>query len=151
MSATVAALVPPVRPAASLVPSVVVASPRGPLPLATLGMRRTSDLVYGLSSIDNRGRVVDSKVMRQLDWPPGLPLAFSHADGRLTVTPDTSPGAGRLRVTTQGHLRIPAPLRHLCALVAGDRVLLAADTARSLVTVFPPATLDRLLSGGESE
>jgi bifunctional DNA-binding transcriptional regulator/antitoxin component of YhaV-PrlF toxin-antitoxin module len=114
-------------------------------------MRRTSGVIYGLSSIDSRGRVVDSKVMRQLGWAPGLALVFSEADGRLIVTPDASADAGRFRVTTQGHLRIPAPLRHLCALMAGDRVLLAAEPARARVTVYPPATLDRLLCGGEAE
>ncbi|MGZ0147947.1 hypothetical protein ACXJJ3_12830 [Kribbella sp. WER1] len=105
---------------------------------------RTSNLVYGLSAVDNRGRIVDRPIMRALDWPPLLALSITEADGALTMTPDPT---GPYGVTSQGNVRIPAPLRHRCALAAGDRVLLAADPESSRLTIYPPAALDLLLGG----
>jgi bifunctional DNA-binding transcriptional regulator/antitoxin component of YhaV-PrlF toxin-antitoxin module len=69
-------------------------------------------------------------------------LAIDETDGVLTVYIDL---AGDYQVTGQGHLRLPAPLRHRCGLGAGDRVLLAADPDRSQLAVYPPAALDNAL------
>lgn len=96
---------------------------RRPLPLPSLISGRTSTVVYRLAALDNRGRVSDSAVMRALDWAAGLRLAMEETGGVLTARPDPT---GDHQVTNQGHLRLPAPLRHRCGL-AGDRVLLAAD------------------------
>jgi hypothetical protein len=117
---------------------------RAPLPLPSLISRRTSNLVYGLAAIDDRGRVADRVVMRALGWRAGLRLVIEETGGVLTVHTDAS---GDYQVTGQGHhLRLPAPLRHRCALAAGDRVLLAADLDRSRLTIYPPATLDTALA-----
>lgn len=145
MSGPIAPLIPAIRmPAATSQPASSAPS-RGPLPLPKLGVRRTSASVYGLSSVDNRGRLVDTRVMRELAWSPDLPLTWTAIRGALVVTPDT---AGVSRLTPKGHVRIPAPLRHLCALTTGDRVLLATDPISSRLTIYPPATLDILLSDG---
>jgi len=116
---------------------------RGPLPLPSLISRRTSNVVYGLAALDDRGRVADRVVMRALGWRAGLRLAIEEIGGVLTV--HTEPH-GDHQVTGQGHLRLPAPLRHRCALAAGDRVLLAADPDRALLTIYPPAALDNALA-----
>lgn len=126
---------------------------RRPLPLPSLISRRTSGLVYGLAALDDRGRVADRVVSRALGWPAGLCLAIQETGGVLTVRPDPH---GDHHVTGQGHLRLPAALRHRCALVAGDRVLLAAEPDRSHLTIYPPTALDYALArcadptGGES-
>ncbi|WP_232237783.1 MULTISPECIES: AbrB/MazE/SpoVT family DNA-binding domain-containing protein [Actinoalloteichus] len=49
-------------------------------------------------------------------------------------------------ITVQGHLRVPASIRHRVGLVAGDRVLLTADPGRNQLVVHPPAVLDDLLA-----
>jgi hypothetical protein len=49
------------------------------------------------------------------------------------------------RVTDRGHLRLSATVRHWCALVPGDRVLLAADPAQGQLAVYPPAALDAVI------
>jgi hypothetical protein len=121
----------------------VVSLVRGPLPLPSLISRRTSTVVYGLSALDDRGRVADRVVMRALGWSAGLRLDIYETAGVLTVTTDPD---GGYQVTNQGHLRLPAPLRHRCGLEAGDRVLLAADPDRSRLAIYPPAALDTLLS-----
>ena len=51
---------------------------------------------------------------------------------------------GAFAVTRQGHVRLPATIRHWCGLAAGDRLLLAADPALGRLVVYPPAALDRV-------
>ncbi len=115
---------------------------REPLPLPDLPPQRTSAVVYGASAVDDRGRVVDRVVLRALGWCAGHRLDIREAAGTLTVVPDP---AGSHHVTAQGHLRIPASLRHRCGLTTGDRVLLAADPDRSHLAIYPPAALDKAL------
>jgi len=105
--------------------------------------RRTSPVVYGLSALDDRGRIADRVVMRALSWSAGLRLDICEATGFLMVRPHDH---GEFEVTSQGHLRIPAPLRHRCGLQTGDRVLPAADPTRSRLAVYPPAVLDALIT-----
>jgi hypothetical protein len=86
--------------------------------------------------------------MQTLDWSAGLRLHIREAAiGALTAAADPE---GAYRITSQGHVRIPAPLRHRYGLGAGDRVLLAADPEQAQLVIYPPAILDALLSGGES-
>lgn len=121
---------------------------RGPLPLAVLRARRTSSAVYGLAALDCHGRVADRLIMQTLDWSAGLRLHIEEAaTGALMAAADPK---GAYRVTSQGHVRIPAPLRDRYGLRAGHRVLLAADPEQSQLVIYPPALLDALLSGGES-
>jgi len=121
----------------------VVSLVREPLPLPSLPPGRTSTVVYGLSAVDDRGRVADRVVMRALGWSAGLRLDIHEADGVLTVATDPD---GSHQVTNQGHLRLPASLRHRCGLAAGDRVLLAAAPDRSWLAIYPPAPLDNALT-----
>ena len=86
--------------------------------------------------------------MRALGWSAGLRLDIHETGGILTVLRDLE---GVYQITTQGHLRLPAPLRHRCGLQTGDRVLLAADPDRSQLAVYPPAALDTLLSRQPTE
>jgi hypothetical protein len=85
--------------------------------------------------------------MHALGWTTGLRLNLTEHDGVLTALPANS---GAVAVVAPGHFRVPAPLRNRCVLSAGDRVLLAADPERSRLTIYPPAALDALLSGGAS-
>ena len=139
----IAPVVPPMLPSSGRGAGSpgVVALVRGPLP--SLISRRTSTVIYGLSAVDDRGRVADRLVMRALGWSAGLRLDIHETAGVLTVLTDPN---GDYQVTGQGHLRLPTPLRHRCGLAAGDRVLLAADPERSRLAIYPPAALDTLLS-----
>ncbi|MFF1819733.1 hypothetical protein ACFVWG_20705 [Kribbella sp. NPDC058245] len=145
MSAHVAPLVPPGRGLDSTTKQSAATPGRTALPLPALAIRRTSTAVYGLSTIDNRGRLVDTKLMRALAWKPDLQAAITATRGVLIITPDVT---ASLRVTSQGQVRIPAPPRHLCALIPGDRVFLATDSDRTRVQVYSPAALDVLLANG---
>ena len=96
-----------------------------------------------MATLDCHGRIADRTILQALGWPTGHRLTIHETDGRLTVVPDPD---GDAHVTGQGHLRIPAALRHRCALRTGDRVLLAADPNRSRLTIYSPAALDTALA-----
>lgn len=146
----VGALVPPVLPQRGhpgLGACIGTVPSRHPLPLAALRARRTSSAVYGLAALDCHGRVADRLITQALGWSAGLRLHMREtATGALTAAADPE---GAYRITSHGHVRIPAPLRHRCGLRAGDRVLLAADPEQSQLVIYPPAILDALLPGGE--
>jgi bifunctional DNA-binding transcriptional regulator/antitoxin component of YhaV-PrlF toxin-antitoxin module len=108
-----------------------------------------------MGALDCHGRIADRTILHALGWRAGDQLTIRETAGQLTVVPDPD---GDAQVTGQGHLRIPAALGHRCALRTGDRVLLAADTNRSELAIYPPAALDAALAqqpttriGGEPE
>ncbi len=113
------------------------------LPLPIVPIPRTSMVVYGLAAVDCRGRVADRAVVLALGWTSGTRLDIRQIRGLLFIRADTH---GVFSVTAQGHLRLPATVRHCCGLVPGDRVLLAADPDWDLLVVHPPAALDDLLA-----
>ena len=83
MSTSEAQRVPAIRtPVSAAKPALTVPS-RGPFPLPRLAVRRTSAVLYGVSTIDNRGRLVDARLMRELAWPPGLALTIAEERGLL--------------------------------------------------------------------
>lgn len=140
----ITSVVPPLLPrSGGQAVTGVIPPDREPLPLPSLISPRSSSVVYGLAAVDARGRVADLMVMRALGWVAGLRLAIDEAGGVLIVCPDHH---GDCQVTGQGYLRLPAALRHRCGLVAGDRVLLAADAVRCLLVIYPPAALDHALA-----
>jgi bifunctional DNA-binding transcriptional regulator/antitoxin component of YhaV-PrlF toxin-antitoxin module len=115
--------------------------------------------VYGVSALDCHGRIADRVVLGALGWAPGTRLAITGDRRMITVRADAEDQSGaqiaarsparviRSRVTPQGHVRLPAEVRHACGMAAGDRVLLMADPAAGVLRVVSPATLDDLVSG----
>lgn len=145
-AAVIRPVVPPVLPHGGSTATGVggaVSLSRKTLPLLVLIAQRASSAVYGLAALDDRGRIADRVVLRALGWSAGLRLVIDESRGLLVIYPEAG---GTAQVTGQGHLRVPAPLRHRCGLHNGDRVLLAADPQRHRLVVYPPAALDPLLS-----
>jgi hypothetical protein len=106
--------------------SAAGAQPRRAIPLPQFAALRIQDTIYGLARIDCHGRIADPTIVRVLSWLPGTLLDIRERGGLVLVTAD---GQGVFAVTGQGHLRLPATVRRRCGLVAGDRVLLSADSA----------------------
>lgn len=99
--------------------------------------------MYRIASLDGRGRVSDLAVIQALGWSRRQRVEMSISMGAILVRdhPD-----GTWRLTGQGHVRVPSPIRHWCDLNPGDRVLLAADPARDVLIVHTMADLDALLT-----
>jgi hypothetical protein len=114
---------------------------RRALPVATVPTPRTNATVYGMATLDCHGRIADHAIQRALGWTPGARLAIREADGLLIIHGDPH---GVFRVTGQGHLRLPAQVRHCCGLITGDRVLLAADPTHGRLVIYPPTVLDTM-------
>jgi hypothetical protein len=98
--------------------------------------------------MDRHGRLADRDLLRALGWTAGQALRIRTVDGLLLIHPDT---VGPDRVTNQGHVRIPAQIRHACRLEPGDRVLLVADPGRGRLVVHPPAGLDTMITSRHHE
>ena len=81
--------------------------------------------------------------MTALGWAAGCRLDIRENGGLILVRANWQ---GVFNITSQGHLRLPATVRHWCALVPGDRVMLAANPADGLLVVHPPAALDAMIT-----
>jgi hypothetical protein len=119
------------------------ATPSHRVPVPRLPVLRERSSVYGLSSIDDRGRVAAHHVLGQLGWAPGTPVAIAAQGGLVVVTVDESSG---VRILPRGHLRVPAPIRRWCDLTPGTRVLLVADPVPSRLVIHSLASLDLMVS-----
>ncbi|MFI7219971.1 AbrB/MazE/SpoVT family DNA-binding domain-containing protein [Micromonospora maritima] len=118
------------------------------MPLPVLPSPRAGTMVYGLAAIDNSGRIADRAVIRALGWGPGARLHIREGAGVIVVRRDRQ---GVFTVSGQGHLHLPAAVRHWCGLAAGDRVFLAANPADSLLVVHPPSALDAMVVAAHAE
>ena len=115
------------------------------LPLASVPSRRPSDAaIYGMTAIDDRGRIVVRTVLKALGWPPGTPTRIEVKRDIAVITEGTD---SRCSLTAQGHLRLPAAVRHRLGLRTGDRLLLVGRAADASLIVYPPTALDTLLAG----
>ncbi len=98
------------------------------------------DLLYGMSTVGDGGRVVDRFVMAGLGWTPGTRLdVTADAEGRLLVLEATD---GAVTVTADGYFRVPYRQRRMLNLSIGDRVLLMGHRARKRLLVHTPASVE---------
>ncbi len=107
-----------------------------------MGAPRLGCTVYGVATIDNRGRVADAVVQRALGWTANARLDIREHSGLILVIADQRE---MFCVSNDGYVRLPATVRRWCGLAPGDRVLLAANADENLLFVYPPATLDTLI------
>lgn len=149
----VAKTVLPVIPAVSGV-SNVTASQSFPAPQACSGgvqqapvpelaaLPRPGSMVCRIASVDARGRVAEQSVVRALGWVEGQRLDIRVASGVIVVRADV---AGVFALARRRHVPIPAAVRRWCALVAGDRVLLAVEEKQGVLLVHTMAALETML------
>lgn len=153
----VSPVIPPIAPATSPRHPSAPGNVRPALPLPRLaGTRiRTRATVYGLATIDCDGRAANVTVIRALGWAADTRLNVRERGGLVLVTADRQ---GVFGLTPQGHLQLPATVRRWCGLATRDRVLLGAEPNDGLLVVYPPATLDEMITqvhaqalGGDAE
>jgi hypothetical protein len=147
MTGLIAAVIPPPTKRLSRTgPSP--SSARRPLPLAALRTASAGSAVYAVVAIDCNGRVAERAVAQALQWSPGTTLNVQIRAGLICVRAHS---AGDLVVSGAGYIRLPAPLRHRCGLVPGARMLLAADPEQALLVIYPPSTLQSMITAFQTE
>jgi hypothetical protein len=112
------------------------------LPLSELRPKRDTAAYYALSSIDVWGRIADRSALHALRWGPASSLAISVLGEAIVVFAQP---AGKHVLGRQGHLRLPASVRHACQIGGGDRLLLVALADRDLLLVHTMPALELML------
>jgi hypothetical protein len=113
------------------------------LPVAQLTVpERDESAHYVVTAIDAHGRLADRSAVRVLRWQPGQPIAITITQRALLILPQPN---GPEFITQQGHLRVPAAVRHAFGIKSSDRMLLAAFPDRSLLVAYTFAALDTMI------
>ncbi|WP_153414838.1 AbrB/MazE/SpoVT family DNA-binding domain-containing protein [Nocardia macrotermitis] len=129
-------IVPPQAPLQELL--------HGPIAYPVPVRRAQDDLVYGMSTVGEGGRILDRQVFRKLTWKPGTRLNIRCSDhGVLLVAPSKE---GAATVTSDELFRVHYKLRRCVNLFIGDRVLLIGRISQRRLVVHPPAAMDELFA-----
>jgi hypothetical protein len=99
-------------------------------------------LYYTVTPIDARGRLADRSPIRALGWRPGQPITITVLQQAIIVTTHTDAAEF---ITRQGHLRLPARIRHRCHLNPADRLLVAAAPTPGVLVIYTMALLESIL------
>jgi hypothetical protein len=95
-----------------------------------------------LTPIDDRGRLADRSPIRAVGWPPGQAITISVVQETVIIVSQSN---GAERITRQGHLRLPARVRHICRLISGDRLLIAAAPEPGVLVAYTMPSLESIL------
>jgi hypothetical protein len=113
------------------------------LPLAALlAPMPGPSLSCALTPIDDRGRLANRSPIRAVGWPPGQSITISIVRQAVVVISQSN---GTESITRQGHLRLPARVRHICRLTSGDRLFIAAAPARGVLIGYTMPLLESIL------
>lgn len=117
-------------------------SPRA-LPVApVLARPRTSGAYFTATTVDNRGRLADRSPLRVLGWTPKTQVSFKVRPGGVLVAARSS---SPYTVTSQGHLRLPAAVRHALRLLPGARVLVIVLPGSDFLAIYTAPALEALV------
>ncbi|WP_114699762.1 AbrB/MazE/SpoVT family DNA-binding domain-containing protein [Nocardia mexicana] len=103
----------------------------------------SADVVCGLCTVGEAGRVVDRLVFANLGWAPGARLEIRAEEHAVLVVSRRDDGPIAMR---DGFFRIPYRMRRRVSLFVGDRVLLAGRLSRDRLAILPPAAMQELLA-----
>lgn len=104
-----------------------------------------SGIFFVTTKMDDRGRLADRSALRELAWQPGSPVSFTIVGAVIVAAPHR----GRFMITQQGHVRIPAPVRHRCRIRPGDPLMLLVPSARDRLAIYTASALEAALLGGD--
>lgn len=145
-------VVPPVIPSLAglrddgVLPSSAARDHR--LPMPPIAAPRKRFWTYAVVALDDRGRIAARAILQRLAWAPGMTVSIREVSDLVVVTADPS---GAAAVSPQGHLRLPARLRHRCRLVAGTQLLLVADTTVGRLVIHPQVVVDAMVAARYAE
>ncbi|MGK8489645.1 hypothetical protein [Nocardia asiatica] len=130
----IAPVIPPQSPLQELV--------HGPLVTNRVVRTADDDLVCGLCSVGDGGRILDKITFTALDWRPGMRLELTCPDARVLLARPVL--AGGVAMTQGGYFRVPYRLRRRVGLLIGQRTLLIGHRSRRALLIHPPAALEEL-------
>ncbi|WP_199514254.1 AbrB/MazE/SpoVT family DNA-binding domain-containing protein [Nucisporomicrobium flavum] len=112
------------------------------------------DVLFGMCSLDVKGRVFDGRVIAALGWSVGTRVGFTVVDGLIVIGADE---AAPYVVSGRGSVRLPMNVRRAVGIESPQRVLLAALPGPGRLVVHPlvmlehwSATVHAAVSGGGS-
>ncbi|MBF6224241.1 hypothetical protein IU470_03790 [Nocardia abscessus] len=107
------------------------------------------DVVYGLCTVGDGGRVLDKITFRRPGLAAGY-LAGADLPGcRVLLARPTSDGA--IVITAGGYFRIPYRLRRQASLFIGKRALLIGHRTHNRLLNYPPAMTSLTASAASAE
>jgi hypothetical protein len=116
---------------------------RATLPLIELITTKAASSTFcAVSAIDDRGRLTDRAALKELGWAPATPIMISAMPGAGVCVVRRN---GREAITRQGHLRLPARVRHSLRLKGGERLLLLALTEDDVLLAYLASALDDMV------
>lgn len=125
-------------------PPVRLPEARRPLPIPDLHrLPRDGSMLYGIGRVDASGRVVNHEIVAALGWHPGdgVEAIIAHRAIVMRTSPD-----GLISVAQRPRIVIPAAIRRLRGIAAGDHVLLAAAPDHGVLIVHTLSDLDDMLA-----
>ncbi|MGV9678842.1 hypothetical protein ACWDSJ_26465 [Nocardia sp. NPDC003482] len=131
----IAPVVPPQAPLQQLI--------HGTMPTPAVVATRDDDVVYGLSTVGQGGRVVDRRMFARLGWHPGERVRIDRTDGDVLVVSRDPDGPV---VVHEGFVRVPYRVRRRAGLFLGDRVLLLGRISRGRLAIHPPTAMQELFA-----
>ena len=118
------------------------------LPMPHVAPPRNRSWTYAVVSLDDRGRLAARALLQRLAWVPGTTVSIREVSDLVVVTADPS---GATAVLPQGHLRLPATLRHRGGRVAGTQLLLVADPSAGRLVIHPQAAVDVMVAARHAD
>lgn len=114
------------------------------LPLPQFGQKLQSEMAIGaITPLDVNGRLADRAPLRALGWTAGDALTLKYRNGVVVVERQRG---GQWRLTRQGHLLLPVPMRRRCLLAAGDRALVLAYPDCDSLLVLTMGVLEAIVT-----
>ncbi len=121
-----------------------------PAPVAALpqpvrrSRRPLGSVAIDVARMDRSGRVRVASLLRTLGWPPGSGIDVDFTGGAIVAS--TRPGARR-RIGEYGEIRLPASVRAMAGIGAGQPVFVAALVDRGILVIHPAHAITHALRG----
>jgi hypothetical protein len=132
---------------AAVLPAIVTPRPV-PAPVAALPQPAHKDrwalgsVAVDVARMDRSGRVRAASLLRALGWLPGSGVDLDFAAGAVVV----SSGLGRRhKIGAHGEISLPASIRAMAGIAAGQPVFVAALVHRGILVIHPAHAITRAL------
>lgn len=129
-----------------MLPTIVTPRP-APAPVAVLPAPASEAsagrlVAIDVARMDPSGRLRATRVLRALDWLPGMGIDVDVVREAIVIRAGSS---GRHRIGRLGDIRVPASIRILSGIGDCRSVFVAALVHRQLLVIHPAGTIARVL------